>query len=440
MKKNYTQKIVLAMLVVVLVSLVSFVGVYKGKNLLKEYSLGNDFSSKKVAIYSVKEEVTENTTAEDQNNEESSEENSEENSEEKKEENVEEKKEEQNKEKDPKEVQKEYKKSKNIIEKRLAAMNSQEYDIRLDEATGSLIIEVPSDMDVGYLTEIVSKGNAKVINQSKNETIIDANGFKSASAKIDSTSYQQPVILLNIKFTNDAKKIFKNVSTKDVDSEGNETDATFAFTMDGETLYSDKAANFVETAKNGTLDLVLGQESDKEKLEENYQRALALVSIINSGEISTDYQIESVKFVASNINIKTIIIIVAIVALIMLAYAIYKFKAKGILPVLSLVGLCATVLLVLRYTNVKITLFTILGLAFIVISNYIIILKTLGNDKSFKQNFVEMFNILVPCFIIAVVFCCSPYLQLASMGMAIFWGVIVMIIYNAIITRILIDK
>ena len=124
----------------------------------------------------------------------------------------------------------------------------------------------------------------------------------------------------------------------------------------------------------------------------------------------------------------------------MLVYAIYKVKKKGILPVLSLIGLVATILLVLRYTNVKITLFTILGLAVIVLSNYILILKTLSNDKTFKQNFIEMLNILVPCLIVAVVFCCSPYLQLATMGMTIFWGIIVMFIYNAIITRILIDK
>ena len=37
----------------------------------------------------------------------------------------------------------------------------------------------------------------------------------------------------------------------------------------------------------------------------------------------------------------------------MLIYAIYKVKKKGILPVLSLIGLVATISLVLRYTNVK---------------------------------------------------------------------------------------
>lgn len=454
MKKNYTLKIVLAMLFVVLVSLVSFVGVYKGKNLLKEYSLGKDFSDRKVVTFSVKEDATteeQNTENEEANSEEqntengtdetnTTEQNTENSTEEQNNEKEEANSEEQKNENVQTDEQKEYKNSKNIIEKRLAAMNSEEYDIRLNERTGNLVIEVPSDMDASYLSEIVSKGKAQILNQSTNETIIETNGFKNASTRIDSTSYAKPVVLLSIKFTNDAKKTFKNVNTKYTDSEGKESEATFAFTLNGETLYSDTAESFANTAKNGSLELVLGQEDDEENLEADYQSALALVSIINSGEISTDYKLESVKIVSSNINIKTIIIIVAIIGLIMLVYAIYKVKKKGILPVLSLIGLVATILLVLRYTNVKITLFTILGLAVIALSNYILILKTLSNDKTFKQNFIEMLNILVPCLIVAVVFCCSPYLQLATMGMTIFWGIIVMFIYNAIITRILIDK
>ena len=72
MKKNYTLKITLAMLFVVLVSLVSFVGVYKGKNLVKDYSFGKDFSNRKIAVFSVKEE---NTTQNDTGNSATSDEN-----------------------------------------------------------------------------------------------------------------------------------------------------------------------------------------------------------------------------------------------------------------------------------------------------------------------------------------------------------------------------
>lgn len=437
MKKNYKLKVILAMLIVLLVSLVSFVGVYKGKSLLKDYSFGKDFKERKVASFSVVEETTEETaeesteeaTEESQNEGESTEESSDSQSTEK------------NSEEVPEENKSEqYKTAKNILEKRLTAMKAEDFEIRLDEKTGSLAMEVPTDMDNSYLSEIIAEGKIKVINQSTNETIIESNGFKSASARIDSTTYSVPIITLTIKFTNEAKNTFKNINTNYTDSEGNESEATFAFTVDGETLYSDTAQNFANSAKNGALDLVLGQGDEGEQLEDDYQSALVLVSIINNGEISTKYQLDSVKIVSSSINIKSIIIISCIIGALMLIYAIFKFKSKGILPVISLVGLLATILLVLRYTNVTITLLTILGLAVIVIANYILILRTLGNNKTFKQNFIEMLNILIPCFIIAIVFCCSPYLQVASMGMTIFWGAIVMFIYDVVITRILINK
>ena len=124
----------------------------------------------------------------------------------------------------------------------------------------------------------------------------------------------------------------------------------------------------------------------------------------------------------------------------MIIYAMYKFKLEGLFSSVSLIGFVSTLLLVLRYTNVKITLFTILGLAVVTIANYIMILKALKNKKSFKENFMCVMNMLIPCIIVAIVFCCSPYLQLASFGMSIFWGLIVMCVYDASIVRMIIEK
>ena len=79
--------------------------------------------------------------------------------------------------------------------------------------------------------------------------------------------------------------------------------------MDDETLYSDTASNFVETAKNGYLDLALGQSEKTSEIEANYESAQVLVSVINNGEIPVGYEAKSVNIVSSNINVKSIIII-----------------------------------------------------------------------------------------------------------------------------------
>ena len=438
MKKNYTLKLALAILVVVLVSLVSFVGVYKGgKNLVKEYSLGKDFSKRKVATFSVVEENSQEAESEETQEDEPKEGedgNSSEN------ENNENKDENNNQRESVSDKVKNYKKAKNNIAGRLTKMNTGDFDIRLEEETGKIVMEVPEDMDNTFLSEVVTKGKVEIKNTSSNEVIADGKVFKDASAKIDTTTYTRGVVAMNFKFSNDAKKKIIDANPNYTDSEGNESPAKFAFVLDGETLYSDDASAFISSAESGEFNLIMGQSQEGEELQKDYQRALAIVGIIKCGEIPVGYQNESITLVASNIDINLIIIICAVVGVLMIIYAMYKFKLEGLFSSVSLIGFVSTLLLVLRYTNVKITLFTILGLAVVTIANYIMILKALKNKKSFKENFMCVMNMLIPCIIVAIVFCCSPYLQLASFGMAIFWGLIVMCLYDASIVRMIIEK
>ena len=457
MKKNYTLKITLTMLFVVLVSLVSFVGVYKGKNLIKGYSFGKDFNGHKVAIFSVKKEnTTENTSNENTTDEKTTNENTAtENTTDEKttnentvaenatdENTTNENKTGENDKNNENDIKKKYEISKNVINKRLAYLNANEYDIRLNEDDGTIAIDVPSDMNSSYIGEIISKGKIQIKNTSTSEVIVDSNGFKDASAKINTTSsnYSKPIIELNIKLTEDAKNIMKNANTKYTDSEGKESDATFELNIDGTSLYSDSAPSFVSTAKNGLLNLVFGQSDTGDGIEENYKSAQILVSLIKYGELPVEYEAKSINIVSSDIKLKEIIIFAIIVASVMIIYAIFKFRKKAILPMLSLIGLCATILLIIRYTNVTITLFTILGIALVMIANYIFVIKNLKNEKDFKQNFKDLFRCSIPVILIAIVFCCAPYMQLSTLGMSLFWGIIASYVYNVIITRVLLEK
>ncbi|MBQ3408215.1 MAG: hypothetical protein IJH12_03305 [Clostridia bacterium] len=451
MKKDYTLKLVLAMLVVVLVSLVSFVGVYKGRNLLKEYSLGKDFSKRKIATFSVVEEKTseQDESGETENQVEESKEESESSEEQ---ENLSEQSGEENANKaqplSEEDKKKNYKTAKNNIAKRLTSMKSEEYDIRLDESTGKIVIEVPEDMDSTFISEVASKGKVEIKNTSSNEVIADGEVFKDASAALRDETFSvgmqqvtKKIVVLNMKLTKDGKKKIIEANPKYTDNDGNEADATFAIVLDGETLYSEDASAFIDIVeKNGGFELYMGQNDQGEELEKDYQTALAITAIIKCGEIPVDYQIDTMELISSSINIKLIIIVSIAIGILMLVFATYKFKLKGLLSVVSLIGLVATILLVLRYTNVKITLFTILGIAIVTLVNYIVILRTLNNKKMFNENFMKAMDILVPCIIVAIVFCCSPYTQLASFGMTIFWGLIVMCLYNFTIVRVFVEK
>ena len=239
----------------------------------------------------------------------------------------------------------------------------------------------------------------------------------------------------------DGKKKIVEANPKYTDSEGNEADAEFGIVLDGETLYSEVASSFIDTVeKNGSFELYMGQTNEGEELEKDYQTALAITAIIKCGESPVQYQMDTMELISSSINVKSIIIIASIIGALMIVFALYKFKIKGLLSSTSLVGLVATILLVLRYTNVKITLFTILGLAIVTLVNYVVVMRTLDNKKKLSENFMKVMDLIIPCIIVAIVFCCSPYMQLASFGMTMFWGLIVMCIYNLVIVRIFVEK
>lgn len=456
MKKDYTLKLVLAMLVVVLVSLVSFVGVYRGKNLLKEYSLGKDFSKRKIATFSVVETDNETATQTDVASEEQAEESAEstenteenaENSEEQTENNAEENKE-QKQPLSQKDKEKNYNTAKNNIAKRLTAMKSEEFDIRLDEDDGKLVIEVPESMDTNFISEVVTQGKVEIKNKSTNEVIADGKVFKDASAALRDETFSigmqqvtKKIVVLNMKLTKEGKKKIVEANPKYTDSEGLEDNAEFSIVLDGETLYSEDAESFISTVeKNSGFELYMGQNDEGEELEKDYQTALAITAIIKCGESPVQYKMDTMELISSSINVKAIIIVAAILGALMIVFALYKFKVKGLLSSISLVGLVATILLVLRYTNVKITLFTVLGLAIVTLVNYVVIMRTLDNKKRLTENFMRIMNLIIPCIIVAIVFCCSPYMQLASFGMTMFWGLIVMCIYNLAIVRIFVEK
>lgn len=445
MKKDYTLKLVLAMLVVVLVSLVSFVGVYKGKNLIKGYSLGKDFSKRKIATYSVVEQENTEAPATENENTEQSEESGEQPAEDNAQ--VAEENKNENKPLSEDDRVKNYNTAKNNIAKRLTAMQSEEFEIRLDESNGKLVIEVPESMDSTFISEVVSKGKVEIKNTSTNEVVADGKVFKDASAALEEATYSsgmqqitKKVVVLNMKLTKEAKKKITEANTTYKDKDDVDAEATFGIYIDGSKLYDDKASSFVDSAETGSFKLYMGQNDQGEELDKDYQSALAITAIIKCGEIPVEYNIDKMELVASSLNIKAIVIVSVVIGVLMIIFALYKFKVKGLLSAVSLVGLVATILLVLRYTNVKVTLFSILGITIVTLANYVVILKTLNNKKSFKENFLSAINMLVPCIIVAIVFCCSPYIQLASFGMTLFWGLIVMCIYNLAIVRVFIEK
>ena len=59
-------------------------------------------------------------------------------------------------------------------------------------------------------------------------------------------------------------------------------------------------------------------------------------------------------------------------------------------------------------------------------------------ELDFQKALTKMLFILVPLIIITVILCFANWLPLYSFGMVMFWGILLMVLYNLVITRNLI--
>ena len=121
-----------------------------------------------------------------------------------------------------------------------------------------------------------------------------------------------------------------------------------------------------------------------------------------------------------------------------------KYKSKGLLASISCLGFIALLSLLIRYTNVMITIegigAIILAVIFNIKLNQMMLNKTKIMDvvsEAVTSSYKELFIKLVPVMIITIVFCFSGWTNLSSFGMIMFWGLVLMAIYNIVVTKTL---
>ena len=131
--------------------------------------------------------------------------------------------------------------------------------------------------------------------------------------------------------------------------------------------------------------------------------------------------------------------LIAIVSLVM----IVKYKADGVLGAIASVGYIAVTLLAIRYTSVTITLNSLIALLGVATVNYVFMFnylrrfKTDSRRHAFTESLKEITITIIPLWVVAVIFTFMTSVTINSVGMIMFWGLFVHLIYSTIITRTL---
>ena len=115
---------------------------------------------------------------------------------------------------------------------------------------------------------------------------------------------------------------------------------------------------------------------------------------------------------------------------------IIRYKGKGLLGVISQIGYVALFLLLVRFAKEPLTLFALVSIAVVSILNYVFINKLIKKDSktTYAQSLVNFALKIMPIIICAIVFVFATSIELKSVGVVLFWGLLALVPYNLIFT------
>lgn len=464
-------KILTIVLAIVLVTLVAFGGVYiqtqnRMENKVKDYSLGRALEGARVAEIKVS-----------QSDEDSGEQNTELLTEEN------------------------YKIVKKTIENRLNKLNIEDYTISLNKQDGTIRVEFPEDENtdsyVYYLTAQAKVQIDEKAEESETDTntenvtateLISDEMVKSAKYSYTQNANGQYQVYLELALTDEGQAKIQELSgtyaflqseideiesAEEVNSEDSETTENTEGTDTEETAEdantesenTENQETQEQTKKIASL-TIAGTEYDITKIDKNkitvtigtptsnttsannnIAIAAELEMLINAGKYPIEYELTANRYVYSSISTEQLIyfgIAVLAITVVILLIFIVKYRKRGLLTSISYIGFVSLYLLILRYANVTITIEGIGGIIIVMIINLAFIKTILTRmqkmkmlDEAINYTYKNVFSKLIPVIILVIVFCLSGWTNLSSFGMVMFWGLMLMAIYNILVTKTL---
>ena len=368
---------------------------------------------------------------------------------------------------------------KKTIEKRLKALGSQDYTISLNEQDGTIRVELPEDDSVdSYAYFLYATLNIDVKDEETEEELISDSMIKKATYSYGSDNSGAYQVYLELELNKDGQAKLKEIQNNyailstevqeiedakedeeestDESSQGSETETS----AEGETtenteptkkiakLYIDGTEFDVDRIEGNKIRVMMGSKTSNTTNLNNYLAQAAEISMMeNSGKYPISYEIVTNRYEFSNItktDLMYFAIAIAIILLVILLVYCIIYKSAGILASFSFIGFVAIFSLLLRYTNVAISIEGIAAIIITILLNLKLNQELLSRTKkinmvkeAMKATYKNIFLMIIPIMILTIVFCFAKWSSLNSFGLIMFWGIILVAIYNYIVTRTL---
>ena len=447
-------KIITIILAIVLVSLVAFGGVYiqtqnRMEDKVKEYSLGRELNGERVVEIKVTDGSKEGKT----------------------------------KPSDEELTVENYETVKKTVDNRLKDLGAQDYTISLDKENGTIRVELPENSNTDtYVYYLTASGKVEMKEKDTENVLLNDSMIKKAQYTYTSNADGAYQVYLELILTKDGQAKLDEVKNdyavlatevSEAESKNNTTsdNTTTESSTDENNTTTNTTTEGTETQKSEEIKkiaslTIAGTSYDIEKYEKNkitvkigsqtsntttvnnsIAKAAELSMLINAGKYPIDYEVDVNRYVESDIDQQQLIYFIAGVAVILVIIfiiATIKYKGKGLLASISFIGFIALTSLLLRYTNVIISIEGIGAILLTIIINLklnqMILSKTKTMDvvsEATKASYKELFTSIIPIIIITIVFCFSGWTSLSSFGMIMFWGLVLIAVYNIVVTKTL---
>lgn len=450
MKKT---KIITIILAIVLISLVAFGGVYiktqnRMEDKVKEYALGRELKGERVIELKVSDGTTDGKS----------------------------------KPADDDLTVENYETAKKTIEKRLENLGVQDYTLSLNKESGAIRVELAEDNNTDtYVYYLTTSGKVEMKEKDTDNVLLNDSMIKKAQytytsdsensyqayleltltqegqAKLDEIRNDYAVLATEVseeeaktKDTNTTENTTTENTTTDTSTEEN-TKTTESTSEDTKKIASLTVAGTsydIEKYEKGKLTVKIGSKTSNTTTANNYvAKAGELAMLINAGKFPIDYEVDTNRYVLSDIAEQQLLYFVAGVAIVLLVIfviSIVKYKGRGLLADISFIGFVAILSLLLRYTNVVISIEGIGAILLTLIINLRLNQMILSKTKTMNvvseavtTSYKELFLRIIPIMIITVVFSFSEWTNLSSFGMIMFWGLALIAVYNIVVTKTL---
>ncbi len=352
-----------------------------------------------------------------------------------------------------------YKISKNMIEGYLKAANISEYKIKENEKTGQIIVSVPETKKIANLTSdpitdeksdtqraksvesiLSTTGSFEVKDSITGKVYLTEKHIKEAKANI----YQGYGVILDVKLNDEGKKILSDVSRKYVQEEkdGKKYEKKATVTVAGMELVK---ATFAEPMDEGLMQINLGNGYGKNKdvITAIYGEAKRLENALKVGKTPIKYNVEQkTNGIKENINYKNAKIILLVILAVMLILAlslVFKYGLKGLYAMLVNISFFAVLVLAIRYTDVVVTIPSLVAVVVAYILEYVILLKYLQNvkekDYEIADEVVDTLKYTFILIISSIILSFSHNILLSSFAMTLFIAIILLFTHNYIFVK-----